>query len=192
MRTGGTPVSRHLHVYNRYTVDTNHIAALCWLVVSALWKIMDFVSWMMFHSQYMESHKRHVPVTTNQYIYICMYVYIYMYVYVYIYNIYIYSILYIYYIYIYIYIIYIYILYIYIYIYIYIIYYIYTYIYIYYIYILYIYIHIYIYIITLVWVLKTFSTYLWCTPGSDLCWRSFRQRKSDRQPLFEWLLMTKQ
>ena len=178
MRTGGTPVSRHLHVYNRYTVDTNHIAALCWLVVSALWKIMDFVSWMMFHSQYMESHKRHVPVTTNQYIYMYVCVYIYICMYMYIYNIYI--LYYIYYIY------YIYIIYIHIYIY-YIIY-----IHIYYIYYVYIYIYIYIIYITLVWVLKTFSTYLWCTPGSDLCWRSFRQRKSDRQPLFEWLLMTKQ
>jgi hypothetical protein len=80
MRTGGTPISGHLHVYNRYTVDTNHKyrAALCWLVVSALWKIMDFVSWMIFHSQYMESYKRHVPVTTNQYVYIYMYVYVYI------------------------------------------------------------------------------------------------------------------
>ena len=53
-----------------------------------LWKMMDFVSWeLYFFPNWMESHKSHVPVTTNQIdIYIYRYIYIYISIYIYIYT----------------------------------------------------------------------------------------------------------
>ena len=60
----------HNSGYNTYN-NTYNIYLDNWLVVDlSLWKMMDFVSWDDDIPNWMESHKIHVPVTTNQIIYV--------------------------------------------------------------------------------------------------------------------------